>query len=270
MTEPTFSIIVPTMGDPDLLECLLDSLKQTASHEYQVCLGFDPAGLGLEVLLRARARSYDFLITAEKAATPGMSAAVNTAFKNAKGEWIIWVCDDMVFLPGWDLFFDHLPGSMLHPRRVLCFELLEPHAGSFPPPCEAGESPAEFKREIAEAATLHRAFRLGEEWSIPGGFFGSAVMHRSAWRPWPLWPDPYSVNDIAWVWETMWNNQDLAFGRMPGNCLYHFVRGSVRSRPGLLWDAAPEFEQRYGMTIQGAWNTVYETSKDNWEDTHGT
>lgn len=263
--EPKYSIIVPTMGDPDLLECLLDSLKQTAQREYQVCLGFDPAGHTAS----DRVFSAEFPMTFQVAKKPGMSAALNAAFSKAEGDWIIWVCDDMVFLPGWDSFFGFRPGSMLQPRRILCFELLEPHAGSFPPPCEAGETPAEFRRDIAEAESARRAFALRDEWTVPGGYFGSGVLHRSAWRPWPEWPDPYSVNDIAWVWETMWNNQDLAFGRLPGNCLYHFVRGSVRSRPNLLWDAASEFEQRYGMTIQGAWNTVYETSKDNWEDTHG-
>ncbi len=253
LKEPTYSIIVPSMGNPDLLDCLLDSLWATARRPYDVCIGFDPSG---QIPYRTtRGRSV-------VAATPGMSAAVNAAFSIAEGEWIIWVCDDMVFLPGWDGF-----EFGLWRNRALCFQLLEPFSTPhFPPSCWAGVDPASFDAYAAEReATKRRLSVFRDRRTTPGRFFGSAIFHRSKWVPWPTWCDPYSCNDISWFWEMYLTNPDLAFGRMVGNSLYHFVQASVR-RAGITApeDTGERFLRRYGPTIQDAYDAIDARSEALW------
>lgn len=253
-----FSIIVPSLGDPILLNCLLDSLVRTASRNYQVCIGYDATVYkhpSLPLIFPP------YMSTSAK--SPGMSAAMNAAFSITDSEWIVWVCDDMVFLPGWDRF------PPLREDRAVCFSLIQPEWGSFPPTADAGDSPSNFRRSAADTENLRRqiaAYGTGVD-AQPGNFFGSAVFHRSRWVPWPEWPDPYSCNDIAWYWKTHLAHPDLVFGNMPGNCLYHFVRGSVRSRPELQPDGEAvgrAFREQYGLTIQDAYNLIDARSEALW------
>ncbi len=250
--EGTFSIIVPSMGNPDLLDCLLDSLWATARRPYDVCIGLDPNGQ--TPYYTARGRSV--LATA-----PGMSAAVNAAFSISDGEWIIFVPDDVVFLPGWDDF-----EFGLRRDHALCFQLLEPFATpNFPPPVWAGDSPATFDRRTAWQESMARFLMAFPDRTMPGRFFGSTIFHRSKWGPWPTWCDPYSCNDIAWFWEMYLANPDLAFGRMVGNSLYHFVRASVR-RAGITApeDTGERFLRRYGLSIQDAYDLIDARSEALW------
>lgn len=258
MGESSFSIIVPSMGDSSLLTCLLRSLRLTATRDYEVCIGLDPTGEWTwkpQDLGRAAGRH---IVRTEAALEGGMSAALNVAFLLARGDWLIWVCDDMVFLPGWDDF-----SFGLRRNRALCFELMETIPGSFPPVVSAGKSPADFDEILATAEARQRGT---ERHQVPGRFFGSAVLHRSKWVvPWPTWCDPYSCNDISWFYEMYLFNPDLAFGRMLGNSLYHFVRASVR-RAGIMApeDTGERFLRRYGLSIQDAYSLIDARSEALW------
>jgi hypothetical protein len=258
MSEPQFSIIVPSMGREDLLDCLWGSLDRApGARDYEVCFGLDPAG-------SIHARSDVLLATGNRlcfgmARTPGMSSAVNAAFSLSQGEWLVLVPDDVVFLPGWDDF-----SFGLRENRALCFELLEPLPGSFPPPVLAGESPQDYDGNIASRAARERAKNPVSR--VPGEFFvGAALIHRSRWVRWPEHADPYSMNDIAWMRETYLTHPDLAFGRMPRNCLYHFVRGSVRAA-GIQApeDTGQRFLTHYGLSIQDAYQSIYRRSEALW------
>jgi glycosyltransferase involved in cell wall biosynthesis len=251
-----YSIVVPTMGDADLLALLLSSIDWTASRPYEICVGVDPDGtLSPAPILRRHA------VRIQVADQPGMSAAVNAAVALATGEWLVWLCDDMVCLPGWDAFT--APRADL----ALSFSLVQPTVGSFPPAVDAGWSPDEYQPDIAEAEAKRRQAQGTAP--RPGNFFGSALLHRSRWVAWPTWPGRYSCNDIAWIWETFLAHPDLLFGHLPGHCVYHFVRGTVRRRPWLqpsgeqTWHA---FQARYGLTIQDAYDRVYQSSMARWPD----
>lgn len=263
MTEPSYSIIVPSMGRPDLLGCLLDGIAHTIfPPAVEVCIGLDPSGEGFPRTVTGAGLHVNWRL----APTPGMSTAVNAAFSLASNDWIVVMPDDAVPQPGWlDLRFDG-PAEFMSPGRVLCFELLEPGFGSFPPPVDAGHDPTTFDAKVARAAAFARLLTCMRR-AVPGRFFvGACVLHRSKWVPWPEWCDPYSANDISWIWETHLTHPDLAFGGLPGNCVYHFQRGSVKAF-GI--EAPPEtaqlFRSHYGLTIAEAYQKINDRSVALWE-----
>lgn len=260
MTDESFSIIVPSMGREDLLETFIAGFVATGTRKYEVCFGLDPSAVsgGGEVEVNNSAMSVRTAV----APTLGMSAAMNRAFSLATQDWIIWLCDDMVPLPGWDLF------PPLHQDRILCFDLLEPlEGGSFPPAVMAGDNPENFEWWKAVKAAQDRPGEKGLG-TTPGGFFGTAVFHRSRWVPWETAVDPYTINDITWFRSLYDVHPDLVFGRMHSRCLYHFVRGSVRHRPDIN---APDGEQwgrwfleKYGVTIDQAYRAIDKRSEGLW------
>ena len=267
------SIVTASMGEVDLLRCFFDSFRRTTQgKDYQVCVGFDRDALLVPQILP---REWDQMVAGlnvDWTVAPRMGAmeATNAAFDLASNEWLVWVADDMVFLSCFDDLRIDGPDPFLNKNRMLAFELLEPYPGSFPPPVDAGTSPETFDLYRAEAAAFYRLLQC-EKRAIPKGFFGSAVFHRSKFVPCPTWESDagaaYSCGDISWFTEIRAAHPDLAFGKMPGNCLYHFGRQTISRHPERAWPGERtwgEFNSRYDMTIQQAWDVLYADSLDLW------
>jgi hypothetical protein len=176
-----------------------------------------------------------------------MHEAIQAAVSIATGDWLIMVHDDMIFLPGWDDF-----SFGLDPDLMLCFELLDAQALTWPP--------AIVREDAVEAAAARKGLRARVR--IGGPFFGTSLCHHSRWVPWPSWSGTkYRTHDTAWMVETHRRHPDLAFGWMPGNCLYHDISGSVRHKTDIEPDDPDEFMRRYGMSVPEACKQIYAHSR---------
>lgn len=251
-----FSIILPSLGNLDLLKSFLDSLVRHQGRNYEVCVGLDPARTD---------DPSDFLVSRGVkfawSQSPGMSAATNTAFSLSTGMWIIILADDMVALPHWDCF-----EQVIRPNRILCFSLLEPFPGSFPPSVPAGDSPEIFDWKTAEVAAESR-WRSETDFVYPGRHFGTWLLHQSKFVLWPEWCDPYTMNDISFSWELHLTHPEVAFGWLPRHCLYHFVQGSIKHHPELAPNGyliGKQFVERYGLGIGQAYQTLHQHSEAIW------
>lgn len=252
---PKFSIIVPSLGKSEYLRLFLSSLEQTGKHEYEVICHVYPRNLPIVGL-------YYFPLAITTDDTPGMGYASNRCLSRASGEWIIWLNDDMLFLPGWDDFV-----GRLRQDRVLCWDLLEPIQGSFPPPCYAGNEPSEFNPILAREAARERNRSAAE----PGGFFGTFIFHRSLLTPNIRWSEDtgaYSTADIDLPYRLFVEHRHIVFGRL-GTHLYHFTHGSIRDHPELRMDgdeAQGLFRRNFGITTGEAYNRIEERSMREWMD----
>lgn len=234
------SIVVPSMGLEHLIGLFLESLLKTESVSYEVCLGLDPTG-------QMPSKEFLDLPNWRVADRPGMHGAIEAAVAISTGEWLIMVHDDMVFLPGWDDFSFGLDKDL-----ILCFELLDGYGLTWPR--------AVALEDAAEAAAARKGGRARVR--IGGPFFGTSLCHRSRWVPWPSWSGTkYRTHDTAWMVETHLRHPDVAFGWMPGNCLYHTVGGSVRHKTDIEPDDPLQFERTYGMTVPEAAEKVYAHSR---------
>lgn len=194
---------------------------------------------------------------------PGYGRAIMQALAMSRGEWIVYVSDDMVFLPGWN----HMFADRARPWRFLCFDLLEPIWGSFPPPVDAGTSPATFRPAVAADAA--RARMRAE--ATPGDFFGTFVFHRSLidrltpggfrWTDEEDWR--FAFTDVDFPWRVHLRLPDVVFGRL-GTCVYHFCHASWHRSPHKDHDPGIPFRGRYGVTIGTAYDVMNAHSISRW------
>lgn len=249
---PDFSIIVPSLGETDYLNCLLSSIEQYGRHRYEVLIHVYPRAR-LPLLL-----AYNFPVILSADDTPGMGHASNVALDRARGEWIMWLADDVVFLPDTDAF-----GDRLQEHRVMSWTLLEPLPGSFEPPVPAGRSPKDYNAEMAAEAGRQRLSP-----SSPGKFFGHFMFHRSLLTPDARWVEDqgYATSDIDFQYRLYLEHEHVAFGQL-GLTMYHFVQGSITRNPALRLnpdEAQRLFIERFGITTGEAYVRLNRRGAERW------
>jgi len=74
------SILIPTLDNPEYLQCVVDSIKKHTTVEHEVLIYHN---------------------TKEK--NIGLAAAINKLGKQVTGEYICYLNDDMYVTPGWDV-----------------------------------------------------------------------------------------------------------------------------------------------------------------------
>lgn len=249
----TFSLIVPSLGHRDLLSCLLESVARYSSQQWEICIGVDPEA---KDWLEGFGERWPFPIKIGTALKPGMHEAIQMGFVQSTGEWIAMLHEDMVCLPHWDEF------PALDPHYILCFEQLERMLGTWLPFVDAGCCPEQYHPGEARIEAERRWAANTSDIQFGGPFFGTALMHRASWVPWPSWSGTkYRTHDTAWLLRLHTANPDAIFGWMPGRCVYHFVSGAVRRKTDIQPDDPNEFQTRYGMTTQEAEKMVFEDSR---------
>lgn len=119
------SIVIPTLENPDYLQCLLDSINKHTIVDYEVLIYQD-----------------------SMANHVGLPKAINSLGRQAIGEYIFYPNDDMYLAPGWDrallakvnpdIHYQYLTAAMFEPLYDnVCMNSPMPY----------GRHPSEFREE---------------------------------------------------------------------------------------------------------------------------
>jgi glycosyltransferase involved in cell wall biosynthesis len=264
--SPELSIIVPTWNNLDYLRLCVDSLARHTSHSYQLVLHVNDGSDGS--LEWVRAQGIEHTWTTQNV---GICRAVNQAADQCRGEYLVYLNDDMYVLPGWDRplvealsrFGDremcYVSGTMVQAAPI------SPAAVT----ADYGARPSQFdERKLLDD---HASGRLAyPDWC--GATWPPSCIHRKWWDlaggySEALSPGFYSDIDFS---RKLWALGCRQFWGLGASLVYHFserttsqVRGprkqavhSARTHFLRQWGVTPSMFTRYylraGQPLAGA------------------
>jgi glycosyltransferase involved in cell wall biosynthesis len=99
--EPTFSVVIPTYGRPDLLARCLGALGRMdlPAGGFEVIVVDDGSPVRLDAVVAEHSGSYPLRLCRKQNAGP--ASARNFGARVARGDWLAFLDDDCVPKPGW-------------------------------------------------------------------------------------------------------------------------------------------------------------------------
>lgn len=93
MTDPTLSLVTGTMNRPESYRRMLDSIKEQTTVSWELVVA-DASGYAEP--------GYNIIVLRDDPPM-GCVKAYNRAFRETRGEWVIWLNDDVEVLSGYDI-----------------------------------------------------------------------------------------------------------------------------------------------------------------------
>ena len=94
-----FSILIPTWNNPDYLKLCLRSIRENSEFKNQVII-FVNEGKDETIRHLENLKNIDYIISEKNI---GVCLALNSCRSLVKGDYIVYMNDDMYACPGWDL-----------------------------------------------------------------------------------------------------------------------------------------------------------------------
>ncbi len=237
---PRLSILIPSWNNLAYLRLCIDSLRRQAQVAQQIVVHVNDGSDGTLDWLRAEG--------IEHTASPGnvgICLAVNEAAMHARGEWFVYLNDDMVVLPGWDRLLLERAEAMPTRLFMLSATMVEPRASGNPCVVHAdfGDSVETFR----EADLLRAAPSLARsDWS--GATWPPTLVHRDWWfrvggYSSELSPGMSSDNDFSMK---LWHAGCRRFVGVGDSLVYHFQCKSTGKV--VKNDGRRQFLGKWGLT----------------------
>jgi GT2 family glycosyltransferase len=236
-----FSIVIPTWNNLPYVQLCVQSLRQHSTHAHQIILHVNDGSDGT----RAWAEREGLEYTASQD-NIGICFAVNRAGMLARGDYLIYMNDDMVAAPGWDqALLRGMERVKHHGLFMLSGTMVEPTESRNP--CvvvsDFGRHPQSFQwdRFAREADGLKRSDWLGSTW--PPTLVSRAVWHELGGYSTELTPGMSSDNDFSMK---LWHAGCRVFLGVGDSLFYHFAQASTaRVKKN---DGRRQFLMKWGMT----------------------
>lgn len=240
----TFSILMPSWNNLAYLRLCVQSLRRHSAREHQIIVHANDGSDGTRDWLRSEGIEH----TASDA-NIGICHAVNLAGEKARGDYVVYLNDDMVAAPGWDTALTRaLERVERHGLFMLSGTMVEPVASGNA--CvviaDFGRDPASFDlaRWGREAPTLARADWLGATW--PPTLVARALWHQVGGYSVEFSPGMSSDNDLSMK---LWHAGCRVFLGVGDSLVYHFSETSTRRiRKN---DGRRQFLMKWGLTQSG-------------------
>lgn len=211
-----FSILLPTWNNLPYLRLCIDSLRRHSAMAHQVIVHVNDGSDGTLDWVRAQGLAHTHSV-----ANVGICRAVNEAAMQARHDWIVYLNDDMVVLPGWDHTLLARAEGLGDEPFLLSGTMVEPRASGnrCVVVADYGDSDASF-REDALLRDLPRLLRpdwLGATWP-------PTLVHRRWWftvggYSTELSPGMSSDNDFSMK---LWHLGCRRFIGVGASLVYHF------------------------------------------------
>lgn len=239
-----FSLLVPTWNNLPYLQLFVQSLRRHSAREHQLLVHANEGSDGTRAWLRAEGIEH----TASDA-NIGICHAVNLLGAKARGDYVVYLNDDMVLAPGWDTALDRaVERCGRHGAFMLSGTMVEPvnSGNACVVHADFGRDPAtfDFERFAREAPRLARANWLGATW--PPTLVSRELWHQVGGYSIEFSPGMGSDNDFSMK---LWQAGCRVFLGVGDSLAYHFSETSTRRiRKN---DGRRQFLMKWGMTQSG-------------------
>ncbi len=235
-----FSIVIPTWNNLDYLQACVASIERHSTHRHQVIVHVNDGSDGSLAWVRERGLAHT-----HSPENIGICFAVNQSATLAVHEWIVYLNDDMVCLPGWDEALLRRARQMPGDLFLLSGTMIEPRGSGNPCVVVAdyGDTVQAF-RETALLEALPGLLRA--DWY--GATWPPTLVHRRWWfatggYSTELSPGMSSDNDFSMK---LWHAGCRLFIGVGDSLVYHFQCKStgkvVRN------DGRSQFLHKWGIT----------------------
>ncbi len=236
-----FSIVIPTWNNLRCLRLCVESLRRHSARAHQLLVHVNDGSDGTRAWVAQEGIEH----TASDS-NIGICFAVNRAASRARTDRVLYVNDDMVAAPGWDVALERalerLPGDAMF---MLSGTMIEPtdSGNACAVVADYGRDPEhfQFERFARDAPGLARADWLGATWP-------PTLVPRGAWQEVGGYsiefsPGMGSDNDLSMK---LWKAGCRVFLGVGDSLFYHFSRASTnRIRKN---DGSRQFLMKWGIT----------------------
>lgn len=239
MSNPLFSILIPTWNNLPFLKLCVESILKNSTYSHQIIIHVNDGSDG--TLLWVREQGYDYTHSEQNV---GVCLAMNMMRSKVKTDYMFFINDDMYALPGWDkVLYDEIK-SRPDNRFFLSLTTIQPHppGGSI------------INADYGDTIETFREHALLDEYMRPqlndwmGATLPPNIVHRDIWDlvggySVELSPGMYSDPDFTaklWLCGVRYM-KGLSAGRV-----YHFETKSttrIRKNKGQI-----QFLLKWGMT----------------------
>jgi len=216
--NPLLSVLIPTWNNLPYLKLCVQSLRENSKPgNLEIVLHINDGSDGS--LDWARAEGLVFTWSAENI---GICYAVNAARQLARGQWLVYMNDDMYACPGWDSALLRAAGEAGHTLYMPSSTMIEPVDTGNPcvlAPHDFGRSPDRFRKK--ELLAFARQTRVSD-WQ--GSTWPPVMIHHTLWdrvggfSP-EFSPGMYSDPDLAMK---CWQAGVRLFRGVGNSLVYHF------------------------------------------------
>jgi len=240
----TFSLLLPTWNNLPFLRLCVESLRKHSVRGHQLIVHANDGSDGTRDWLRAEGIEH----TASDS-NIGICHAVNLAGEKARGDYVLYLNDDMVMAPGWDTALERaLERVRHHGLFMLSGTMIEPVVtGNI---CvvnaDFGRDPARFdlERFAREAPKCARADWLGATW--PPTLVPRTLWHQVGGYSIEFSPGMGSDNDFSMK---LWQAGCRVFLGVGDSLVYHFSETSTRRVQKN--DGRRQFLMKWGLAQSG-------------------
>ena len=236
-----FSILIPTWNNLGFVKLCVDSIRRHSAFPHQIVLHINDGSDG--TLEWARRENLDFT---RSPANVGICYAVNLSRTLARTDYIVYMNDDMVVCPGWDLALWEEISALGHPNFFLSATMFEPMPTRSTPviaPRHYG-----LTVETFDEARLLREFDKPEKADWSGATRPPNIVHKSLWDlvggfSVEFSPGSYSDPDFSMK---LWKAGVRHFRGIGRSRVYHFTSKSIeriQMNPG-----RKQFLRKWGIT----------------------
>lgn len=240
----TISILIPTWNNLPYLRLCVESLRRHSAREHQILVHVNEGNDGTREWLAKEGIEH----TASET-NIGICHAVNLLGAKARGDYVVYLNDDMVAAPGWDAALERaLERVRRHGLFMLSGTMVEAAAtgNACVVVADFGRDPAKFdlERFAREAPKLARADWLGATW--PPTLVSRALWHQVGGYSVEFSPGMGSDNDFSMK---LWQAGCRVFLGVGDSLVYHF--GETSTRRIRKNDGRRQFLLKWGLVQSG-------------------
>lgn len=241
----TFSILIPTWNNQAFAKLCVESIVKNSHFKHQIILFVNDGGDGTIEWLESQ-RDIDFL---HAPSNVGICVALNSCRSLIKGDYVVFMNDDMYVCPGWDLELSRAISEIGHDRFMLSSTLIEPrpvnNSSYVSIVKDFGDTVSSFREE-----DLLRSYKTLEKKDWSGSSWPPSVVSRRVWDivggySIEFSPGMYSDPDFSMK---LWKYGVRIFKGIGASKVYHFQSKSTTKIKKN--DGSKTFLMKWGMTAR--------------------